>query len=40
MDGPDLEAAGGIPFLWRGLGVPGNRETFTVGSEPALLQGE
>ncbi|MEV8020436.1 M23 family metallopeptidase [Streptomyces sp. NPDC086554] len=33
MDGPDLETARGIPFHWRGVGVPANRETFTVGEE-------
>ncbi|MER6995192.1 M23 family metallopeptidase [Streptomyces sp. NPDC000410] len=28
MDGPDLSVARGIPFTWRGIGVPGNGETF------------
>ncbi|MFE4666002.1 M23 family metallopeptidase [Streptomyces sp. NPDC056716] len=28
MDGPDPVAARGIPFHWRGIGVPRNRETF------------
>ncbi|HZX37503.1 MAG TPA: M23 family metallopeptidase [Streptomyces sp.] len=35
MDGPDLDTARGIPFRWRGIGVPRNREPFTAG-EPAL----
>lgn len=35
MDGPDLDTARGIPFRWRGIGVPRNGEPFTVG-EPAL----
>ncbi|EPH41666.1 M23 family metallopeptidase [Streptomyces aurantiacus] len=30
MDGPDLETARGIPFRWRGVGVPANKEKFTV----------
>ncbi|MEU9338091.1 M23 family metallopeptidase [Streptomyces sp. NPDC048290] len=30
MDGPDPVAARGIPFQWRGVGVPRNRETFEV----------
>ncbi|MFH8882078.1 M23 family metallopeptidase [Streptomyces californicus] len=30
MDGPDLDAARGVPFTWRGVGVPANGETFTV----------
>ncbi|GGR80237.1 peptidase [Streptomyces aureoverticillatus] len=30
MDGPDLETARGIPFRWRGVGVPANKEVFTV----------
>ncbi|MFF8643898.1 M23 family metallopeptidase [Streptomyces sp. NPDC015345] len=33
MDGPDPETARGVPFSWRGVGVPRNRETFTVGEE-------
>ncbi|MFF7849363.1 M23 family metallopeptidase [Streptomyces sp. NPDC007910] len=28
MDGPDLDRARGVPFTWRGLGVPKNKETF------------
>ncbi|WP_405404406.1 M23 family metallopeptidase [Streptomyces sp. NBC_01104] len=31
MDDPDLDVAIGIPFTWRGIGVPANGETFTVG---------
>ncbi|GGW60620.1 murein DD-endopeptidase MepM/ murein hydrolase activator NlpD [Streptomyces albaduncus] len=34
MDGPDPDTAHGIPFTWRGMGVPRNRETFDV-PEPA-----
>ncbi|MFF9898539.1 M23 family metallopeptidase [Streptomyces longispororuber] len=30
MDSPDLEAARGVPFRWRGVGVPANKEEFTV----------
>ncbi|MEU3744751.1 MULTISPECIES: M23 family metallopeptidase [Streptomyces] len=30
MDGPDLETARGVPFTWRGIGVPANGETFTT----------
>ncbi|MEV7642129.1 M23 family metallopeptidase [Streptomyces rubiginosohelvolus] len=30
MDGPDLDDARGVPFTWRGVGVPANGETFTV----------
>ncbi|MEV7657073.1 M23 family metallopeptidase [Streptomyces anulatus] len=39
MDGPDLDNARGVPFTWRGVGVPANNETFTAG-EPAGVQGE
>ncbi|WP_405635954.1 M23 family metallopeptidase [Streptomyces sp. NBC_01178] len=35
MDGPDLDDARGVPFTWRGVGVPANGETFTVGEQPA-----
>lgn len=28
MDGPDLDTARGIPFTWRGIGVPANGESF------------
>ncbi|MCT4357196.1 M23 family metallopeptidase [Streptomyces sp. Je 1-79] len=34
MDGPDLDTARGVPFTWRGVGVPKNRETF-VAPEPS-----
>lgn len=30
MDGPDLDTARGIPFTWRGVGVPANGESFTA----------
>ncbi|MFD7923317.1 M23 family metallopeptidase [Streptomyces sp. NPDC059740] len=30
QDHPDPQAAQGLPFRWRGIGVPRNRETFTV----------
>jgi len=33
MDGPDLDTARGVPFRWRGVGVPANGETFTVREE-------
>ncbi|MFH8293398.1 M23 family metallopeptidase [Streptomyces sp. NPDC018059] len=33
MDGPDLDTARGVPFSWRGVGVPRNRETFTAREE-------
>ncbi|WP_228991737.1 M23 family metallopeptidase [Streptomyces sp. DH8] len=35
MDGPDPDDARGAPFTWRGVGVPANGETFTVGERPA-----
>ncbi|MFC9946745.1 M23 family metallopeptidase [Streptomyces pratensis] len=31
MDHPDLDVARGIPFTWRGVGVPANGEAFVVG---------
>ncbi|MFC8276189.1 M23 family metallopeptidase [Streptomyces sp. NPDC057271] len=34
MDGPDLDTAQGVPFTWRGVGVPANGETFDA--EPAV----
>ncbi|MFJ5138542.1 M23 family metallopeptidase [Streptomyces sp. NPDC088707] len=34
MDGPDLATASGVPFTWRGVGVPKNGETFEVPPEP------
>jgi len=30
MDGPDLDSAHGIPFSWRGIGIPANGETITA----------
>ncbi|KPL30885.1 peptidase M23 [Streptomyces anulatus] len=33
MDGPDPDSARGVPFTWRGVGVPANGETFTVGEQ-------
>lgn len=33
MDGPDPDSARGIPFTWRGVGVPANGEKFTVGTD-------
>ncbi|MDQ0600649.1 murein DD-endopeptidase MepM/ murein hydrolase activator NlpD [Streptomyces canus] len=38
MDGPDPDTARGLPFTWRGLGVPRNREIFDApvpSSRPA-----
>lgn len=35
MDGPDPDSARGIPFTWRGVGVPANGETFTVEEQAA-----
>ncbi|MFD7721323.1 M23 family metallopeptidase [Streptomyces sp. NPDC059814] len=32
MDDPDLDVAVGIPFTWRGIGVPANGEAFTAGA--------
>ncbi|MFJ2699970.1 M23 family metallopeptidase [Streptomyces rochei] len=34
MDGPDPDTARGVPFTWRGVGVPRNGEVFDV-PEPA-----
>ncbi|GAA4236669.1 murein DD-endopeptidase MepM/ murein hydrolase activator NlpD [Streptosporangium album] len=36
MDGPDLDVAHGVPFSWRGVGVPGNGEVFSADEEPAM----
>lgn len=33
MDGPDLDTARGIPFTWRGIGVPANGASFTAPAE-------
>ncbi|MFF8833746.1 M23 family metallopeptidase [Streptomyces sp. NPDC015131] len=30
MDGPDVRTAKGLPFTWRGIGVPAGGETFTA----------
>lgn len=35
MDGPDLDTAQGVPFTWRGVGVPKNGETFEAGRDSA-----
>lgn len=38
MDGPDPDTARGVPFTWRGIGVPRNREIFevpTTAAQPA-----
>ncbi|MFI6895744.1 M23 family metallopeptidase [Streptomyces sp. NPDC050256] len=35
MDDPDLDVAVGIPFTWRGIGVPDNGEAFTAAGEAA-----
>lgn len=37
MDGPDPDAARGVPFTWHGVGVPRNGETFEVPSTAAAL---
>ncbi|MFJ6658469.1 murein hydrolase activator EnvC family protein [Streptomyces sp. NPDC091377] len=34
MDGPDPVADRGVPFTWRGLGVPRNKETFEAPEAP------
>ncbi|MEE6259330.1 M23 family metallopeptidase [Plantactinospora sonchi] len=40
MDAPDLDVARGVPFTWRGIGVPRNTETFTVEMpQPAPVPG-
>ncbi|MFH8567836.1 M23 family metallopeptidase [Streptomyces sp. NPDC017993] len=31
MDAVDLDAAAGVPFTWRGIGVPRNEEIFVAG---------
>lgn len=33
MDAPDPDAALGVPFRWRGVGIPANGETFTVAGD-------
>ncbi|MEU0215084.1 M23 family metallopeptidase [Streptomyces sp. NPDC006265] len=37
MDGPDPDAARGVPFTWRGIGVPRNGETFDAPEATAAL---
>ncbi|ROV67325.1 MULTISPECIES: M23 family metallopeptidase [Streptomyces] len=37
MDSPDLDDARGVPFTWRGVGVPANGETFTVDEAEARV---
>ncbi|MFJ9666649.1 M23 family metallopeptidase [Streptomyces sp. NPDC101219] len=34
QDGPDPDTARGIPFTWRGIGVPRNNEVFEVPARP------
>lgn len=33
MDGPDPDTARGVPFTWRGIGVPRNSEIFEVPAQ-------
>lgn len=40
MDSPDPDSARGVPFTWRGVGVPANGETFTVGEPAEMRAGE
>ncbi|QDQ12389.1 murein hydrolase activator EnvC family protein [Streptomyces spectabilis] len=40
MDGPDIDTARGVPFRWRGVGVPANGEVFTVAPEGAPAASE
>ncbi|MEV7090624.1 M23 family metallopeptidase [Streptomyces sp. NPDC093085] len=35
MDHPDLNVARGLPFRWRGIGVPANGETFVADADAA-----
>ncbi|MBL1067457.1 M23 family metallopeptidase [Streptomyces sp. 7-21] len=35
MDGPDLDTARGVPFSWRGIGVPAAGERFTAAAPAA-----
>lgn len=37
MDAPDPDAARGVPFSWRGIGVPRNREVFEAPEGAAVL---
>ncbi|MEU2389115.1 M23 family metallopeptidase [Streptomyces sp. NPDC007369] len=34
MDGPDPDTARGLPFAWRGIGVPATGEVFDAGPRP------
>jgi murein DD-endopeptidase MepM/ murein hydrolase activator NlpD len=36
MDGPDMDTARGVPFRWRGVGVPAGGEVFDVGDDAAV----
>ncbi|MGW7061762.1 M23 family metallopeptidase [Streptomyces sp. NPDC054904] len=36
MDGPDPDTARGLPFTWRGVGVPAGGETFDTGTGRAI----
>ncbi|ARX84645.1 MULTISPECIES: M23 family metallopeptidase [Streptomyces] len=40
MDGPDLNTARGVPFRWRGVGVPANREVFTAVHDAEQVSGK
>ncbi|UGY92101.1 M23 family metallopeptidase [Streptomyces gobiensis] len=40
MDSPDLDVARGVPFSWRGAGVPVGGEVFTVGEATLALSGK
>lgn len=40
MDGPDLNTARGVPFRWRGIGVPANREVFTAVHDAEQASGK
>ncbi|MEU9591676.1 M23 family metallopeptidase [Streptomyces sp. NPDC048193] len=36
MDGPDVDTAHGVPFSWRGVGVPSGGQAFEVGEVTAV----
>ncbi|MEU5399819.1 M23 family metallopeptidase [Streptomyces sp. NPDC005963] len=40
MDDPDPDIARGIPFRWRGIGIPANNESFTARTGAEDVQGE
>ncbi|WP_213455185.1 M23 family metallopeptidase [Rhizomonospora bruguierae] len=40
MDSPDLDVARGIPFTWRGLGVPRNGDVFAIDESDQSDQGD